>query len=136
MSHFTTLETQIVSAAHLAQALKAMGFPEVEVHDEPQTLFGVEGFARDLRAEIIVRRQHVGEASNDLGFQRLPDGRFRAIISDWDLRHYDARWLQTLTQRYAYYVAVDTLQEQGFAIASEEVEADRTVRLVARRMGG
>ena len=134
MSHYTTVDTQLVSAPHLVQALEAMGLDHVEVHDRPQPLYGVEGFVRDQRAEIIIRKEHVGAASNDLGFQRLPDGRFRAIISEWDRQRYDAQWLQTLTQRYAYYVARDALTAEQFDVVSEEMDESRTIRLVVRRM--
>jgi hypothetical protein len=134
MSHFTTLATQFVSAPHLVKALRAMGFPEVEVFRSPQPLIGVDGYVRPERAEIVVRRKHVGEASNDLGFCRQPDGRYLAVISDWDRQHYNEAWLQTLAQRYAYFVAKEAMAEQGFSVVSEEADPDRSMRLHLRRM--
>ncbi len=134
MSHYTKIQTEFASQKYLVKALKAMGFSRVEFHSSPQVLYGVEGFARDEKAEIIIRRKYVGEASNDLGFARGADGKFRAIISEWDQQHYDERWLGLLAQRYSYFVACDSLQEQKFDLVAEDMDQDNNIRLTLRRM--
>ena len=53
MSHYTVVDTQIVSAEHLAQALEDMGFDEVEVHEQPQPLRGWLGDTREQKANVI-----------------------------------------------------------------------------------
>jgi hypothetical protein len=104
MSHYTTLATEIVSAEHLAAALGDLGFDEVEVYDTPQPLVGWLGDSRDTEAEVIIRRRHVGLASNDIGFARNANGRFEALISDFDRHRFGPEWVSRLTQRYAYRV--------------------------------
>ena len=84
MSHYTTLETRLVSEKHLVLALKDMGFDEVEVHAEPQPLVGYQGDERAQRAHVIVRRRYLGRDSNDLGFFRNPAGCYELIVSEWD----------------------------------------------------
>jgi hypothetical protein len=133
MSHFTTLRTQITDAGCLKKALADLGFATVEVHATPQHLYGFQGDLRPDTAEVIIRRQHVGFASNDIGFKRRPDGAFDAIVSAYDRGGYSHAWLDRLSQRYAYHVAKQKLAEQGFALAQEETTTDGRVRLVLRR---
>jgi hypothetical protein len=137
MSHFTTLRTQITDVDCLKKALVDLGFPTVEVHATPQHLYGYQGDVRPDTAEVIVRRRHVGFASNDLGFKRRADGAFDAVVSAYDrsgVSGFSHAWLDRLSQRYAYHVALKKLAEQGFALAQEETSADGRVRLVLRRM--
>ena len=132
MSAYTTLETQLMSAHHIVAALDDLGF-RAELHQSPQPLVGFEGQLRAQRAEVIVRRESIGSLSNDLGFARNPDGTYTAIISDFDRARFDAAWLMKLTQRYAYHVAREQLEEKGFSLVEEQVDERDTVRLTLRR---
>ena len=135
MSAYTTFATRLVSAEHLAMALRDLGFAEVEVHRTPHTLVGWMGDARAQRAEVIVRREQIGEASNDLGFARGSDGTFVALISEYDRDHggFDGAWMDRLTQRYAYHVARERLEAQGFDLVEERVDEADSIRMVLRR---
>ena len=132
MSHFTTLQTQLADVKALHAALADLGFKEVEVYDKAQPLHGYRGDERAQTAEVIVRRQHVGPLSNDLGFKRNAGGTFDALISEYDRAKYSQEWLDRLTQRYAYHAARAKLEEQGFALVSEE-QKDGRIHLVLRR---
>lgn len=134
MSHFTTIATQIVSAKHLVQALNDLGFAEVEVHAQPQPLVGYQGDARVNKAHVIIRKKHIGLLSNDIGFAQNAKGTFDALISDFDRNDYDHKWLQKLTQRYAYHASRDLLSQQNFSLVEEKQEKDGTIRLTVRRM--
>jgi hypothetical protein len=133
MSHFTTMSTRLTDTDALRAALADVGYREVEVHDQPQPLFGYQGDQRADRANVIVRRQHVGSASNDIGFLRQDDRSYLAVISEFDRSKHDERWLGRLTARHAYHVAARTLSEQGFDLVDETAERDGTVRMVLRR---
>jgi hypothetical protein len=134
MSHFTTIRTQITDTDALIKALADVGFNEVEVHQTAQHLYGYQGDQRSQTAEVIIRRQHIGLASNDIGFKQQGDGTFEAIISEYDRKKYSQQWLERLTQRYAYHAAVAKLEEQGFTLNTEEVEEGGRIHLVLRRM--
>ena len=134
MSHFTTLQTQITSIDGLVKALEDMGFTEVEVHEVAQNLYGYRGDQRKQTAEVIIRRKHIGSASNDIGFKQREDGTFEAIISDYDRRKYSEKWLGELFQRYAYHVASAKLKQQGFELVQEEKDKEGRIHLVLRRM--
>ncbi len=68
----------------LLAALADLGYAEVE-EGEALPLFGYQGDHRPEMAELVVRRRHLGSASNDLGFARTPDG-FVPLISEYDQR--------------------------------------------------
>lgn len=68
----------------LLAALAELGYPEVEEGDA-LSLYGYQGDRRQETAAIVVRRRHLGSASNDLGFTRTPQG-FVPIISEYDQR--------------------------------------------------
>lgn len=134
MSHFTVLRTQLTDVESLVKALADLGFGQVEVHETGQHLYGFQGDRRPQTAEVIIRRQHIGPASNDLGFKRRADGVFDAIISDYDGRRFSAEWLGRLTQRAAYHTARSKLSGQGFALVEEETQQDGRIHLVLRRV--
>lgn len=68
----------------LLAALTEIGFPIVE-EGKDLPLYGYEGDRRTETADIVIRRRHVGRASNDIGFARTPDG-FVPIVSAFDQR--------------------------------------------------
>lgn len=133
MSHFTVLKTRIVDQEMLLKALADLGFTQVETHAEAQRLYGYQGDLRQEAAEVIIRREFIGKASNDIGFKRGPGGTFEAIISEYDRDQYSQDWLDSLTQRYAYHVARARLAEQGFNLVAEETQGDGQIHLVLRR---
>ena len=134
MSHFTVLNTQIIETDALVKALTEMNFKNVEVHETAQHLHGYQGDVRQQTAEVIIRRQYIGRASNDIGFKRNKNGAFNATISDYDRRKYSQQWLNRLTQRYAYHVIKAKTEEQGFTLLTEETQQDERIHLVLRRM--
>jgi hypothetical protein len=133
MSHFTCIKTQIKHQNALVQALVDVGFKEVELHETAQHLYGYQGDLRSQTAEVIIRRQYIGSASNDIGFKRQQDGQFEAIISEYDRHEYSQEWLNSLTQRYGYHMLMETAPEQGFTIEEEETLEDGTIRVVVAR---
>ena len=139
MSHYTKVKTKLCSKESLLKALKDMGFAEgqIRVHESAQQLEGYESRLRNETAEIIIPRQHVGGASNDIGFKLQEDGTYGAIISDYDrgngsssktgshssgIRGYGEAWLKKLNQRYSYQHVCDQLSEQGFFIEENREE--------------
>lgn len=135
MSHFTRLRTVFKDAHLLAQVLRESGFAEVEQHDEPRVLYGYRGDARPERAEVIVRRKHIGAASNDIGFARQQDGSFQAIVSAYDRRRYDDAWLRRLGQAYGHAAALQYAAAHGYQVDTDEVDRSGTRRLTLRRPG-
>lgn len=129
MSHFTRVQTQIADTDALVCALQDEGY-EVEVHEQGTTLRGFLGQSR--QGQVVVRREQLPVRYSDLGFERQPDGIYRAWI-DSDLAKHDPALLSRVTARSAYHATMSTLSSQGFALADEQRAEDGTVRLVLRR---
>lgn len=133
MSHFTRVRTKLRDPELLVKALTALGFTTVETHDSPQTLYGYQGDARPERAEVIIRRRHIGRLSNDIGFRRREDGGFEAIISEYDRSRYDQAWLTKVARAYGHAAALRYAEEHGYEVDSDVVEENGERRLVLRR---
>lgn len=70
----------------------------------------------------------------DIGFRKI--GETYQCVADWfGLREFDqTKFIEQLTQRYAYHAARAKLEAQGFTLASEEVHKDGRIHLVLRRV--
>lgn len=125
MSHFSTVKTAIKRKSALVKALRSVNNGKwkncVEVHEEAQNLYGYQNDMREQKAEIIIRRKHVGQSSNDIGFKQAADGTWQAIISDYDSSQYDGKWLEGLTQQYGKQTVIEVAEEQGFSWTEEVV---------------
>jgi hypothetical protein len=89
------------------------GLNTVEVHDTPQTLYDYCGHPRPQKAHIILRRQFVGGAANDIGFLKNTDGTYTAIISEYDSMRHNAAWITNLTKSYAKHALIKQGKRMG-----------------------
>ncbi len=101
MSAYITLLTPMTDQECLLAALQDTGFDatRVEVHATPVNLEGYWGDRRVQTANIVIRRQHVGAASNDVGFLASATG-YLAFVSDYDHPRFGTGWLSHLNSRY------------------------------------
>ena len=84
----------------LLAALADLGYTEVD-EGEALPLYGYQGNRRPETAELVVRRRHLGSASNDVGFARTPAG-YVAIVSEYDQRTlHGGRFLVELRTAYS-----------------------------------
>ena len=99
----------------LLAALRELGFAEVE-EGEALSLYGYQGDRRPETAELVVRRRHIGPASNDLGFTRTAGG-YTPLISEYDERTLlGGRFLASLRTAYSEQVVQEvTRRLQGTA---------------------
>jgi len=120
MSMYCNIKTQFKNRAALIAALMETGHwmaEQIEVHDEPQHLYGYQGDRREQTAHVIIRRQHVGHASNDIGFARQADATYAAVISEYDggrdTSKYGPRWQRALKESYGYHVIKAQQEKRG-----------------------
>ncbi len=101
MSAYIETHTPMIEKDLLIEALCKTGFQrqQIELHETAKNLIGYEGYGRTQSAEIIIRRQHVGTASNDIGFKMTPTG-YKMIISDYDQGRYSRNWQNQLFGHY------------------------------------
>lgn len=134
MSEYVECKTKFKDRKALLEALAAMGFVdgEVEVHDDPQHLYGYQGDKRPQKAHIIIRRKYVGGSSNDIGFVRGEDGSYEAVISEFDRgsggRHakefggYNDKFLGALTAHYNEKLYSRKAREKGVQVKKQVVK--------------
>jgi hypothetical protein len=142
MSHYTKVKTQIKSRACLVKALEDLGFEgKIEVHDIAKALVGYGGDTRQQKANVILRRNDVGGASNDIGFVLREDGTYEALISEYDtgnsasaknaltkkIRGYGKDWTNLLQQRYALHVVEETAHNENYYIQDTTTDVDGNI---------
>lgn len=127
MSHFTRIRTKFVLRDYLVTALEDLGY-EPEVGDVE--VRGWQG--KRSSAEVLLRVNKKGKY--DIGFRK--NGGTYECVADW----YGIRgikrgpFLEQLGQRYAYRVARDKLEAQGYTLENEETDDKGRLRLTLRRV--
>ena len=108
MSHYNDFETQITNKDALIRALcrcdtllgRNWVTTDIEVHDQAQHLYGYKGDVRPEVAHVIIRKGKIHVAANDIGFVKAENGKYRAIISEYDQKYHNPLWQSKL---YTYY---------------------------------
>jgi hypothetical protein len=126
MSHLTRIKTQMVEKEYVLKALQDLGY----AYEEGDVK--IRGFGgQRTRVEIRVATKSRGY---DIGFRK--SGASYEIVADWwGVRGIAKnRFVQQVTQRYAYQAARNRLEEQGFTVVDEEVGEKGQIHLVLRRV--
>lgn len=131
MSHYMKVSTKISRKSCLIKALQAMGFKEhqLEYSETPVKLKGYQGDIREQYANLRIKgsgwganNNHVGGASNDLGFEKMKDGTYAFHVSDYDSGKYNKNWQGRFLDEYARAVVHEVAGEQNFFIEDEHSE--------------
>ena len=132
MSAYMTLLTPMTDQQCLLAALADLGFDgaKVEVHATPVNLVGYAGDRRAQTANIVIRRQHVGAASNDVGFLASATG-YQAFVSGYDHPRFGTGWLTQLNSRYQSHWTAK--QERLAAEERRRLEEERQRVVEAQR---
>ena len=103
------------------EALKEMSY-EIEVHPEGAPLNSYYSEQDAKVANIIIRRQYLRGAYGDIGFTRLPDGRFAMVKDELDeYRGYGARWVGRVQQIYKEKQTLAVARSKGYTLKHREV---------------
>lgn len=134
MSAYITLMTPMTDEECLIAALTDLGFErgKLEVHQTPVHLAGYVGDRRVQTANVVIRRNYVGAASNDVGFLATPTG-YQAFVSGYDHPRFGANWLSKLNQ--CYEVHFKAKQERLVAEERRRLEEERQKLVEAQRQG-
>jgi hypothetical protein len=125
---YCSVKTQFKDPDALVRALMETGEwqgHQIEVHDEPQHLYGYHGDVREQVANIIVRRQYVQASANDIGFEKTVDGTYRSHISQFDSNKYNSTWMGRLRQSYAFHVLKRQQEARGRTVTREKLPDGR-----------
>lgn len=131
MSHFTEIKvnfSQKCQADLVAALEEQFGKGHVEVHDGNGS--ALHGYQGDNRANlspsnsnyappchIIIRKQYVGGAANDVGYRKNEDGTYTAYISDYDKRgNFNQEKQDKVAVKYTELVTERRLKQQGYTV--------------------
>ena len=121
MSAYGEFTTVMSEERYLVEGLRAMGY-RVEVHAEGAALVGYHGDERRETAHVIIRRAQLDSASNDIGFVRGKDGRYQAILSEYDWSiGYGNQWLGKVQQHYKESQTLAVAKSKGYIFRGKEV---------------
>lgn len=142
MSEYVICDSPMIkSLEHLKKALVDLGVKadHIEQHEFPVPLVGYQGDKREQKAHVVIRRSHVGTASNDIGFEILKDG-IRIIVSDYDKSHGLGKHVLPMSKggsgmlesAYAKSIVETQLISDGFSISTCEKKQEKIKIRLAR----
>ncbi len=109
MGRIRLVTTPMWSQDHVLLALGQIGFPDAEAHEVPVGLESWRGLDLGVQANVVIRRDRLGPASDDLGFVRNSQGTFDAVIPEIHFFRCDRRWLEDLARRHDELAVADGL---------------------------
>ena len=128
MSHFSQIKTQIRNLASLQAALTDLG---IDWKPGPVQVRGYRG--QTLNAEVAIEQDN----GYDIGFSW--NGNEYELVADlqyWQQAWSVDRFLQQVTQRYAFRTVLNETVKQGFHVAEQQNNEDGSIRLVVQRWRG
>ena len=128
MSHFSQIKTQIRNLPALESALTDLG---MDWKSGPRPVRGYQG--QTQTANVVIEQDNgydIGFSWNEKEYELVAD------IDFWQQAWSVDRFLQKVTQRYAYHTVVNTSADQGFQVSEQEQNADGSIRLVVQRWNG
>lgn len=116
----------------LLRALADCGYGDAAVEEgQSLPLYGYLGDRRDETAEIVIRRQHLGRSSNDVGFQLTPTG-YVPVVSEYDRSYlHGGKFLTKLRTAYGEHAA-QSLARRVHGAVTRKVEGTK-VKITIRR---
>lgn len=121
MSAYAEFETVMREERYLLECLKLLGF-EPENHKEAVALIDYCGHERPDKAHIVIPRKQLNQGSNDIGFVRGADGRYTAILSQYDRQiGFNEKWLGKISQKYKECQTMGIARQKGYLFQGKEI---------------
>lgn len=129
MSAYITLMTPMIDQECLVAAIVDQGYTatSIELSASPVQL---RGWQNGRQANIVLRKEHTGDAFNDIGFLHTPTG-YTAILSN-DYARFGPEWLSRVNARYQHHVTIK--HERLAAEERRRVEEERQRLVEAQRL--
>jgi hypothetical protein len=125
MSHFTKIKTKLSDRQTLEKSLSDLNI-EWEVNTSK-----VRGYNnQEHEAELVIRQSN----THDIGFAW--NGKEYEMVTDlmfWDQKCSVNKFLNQVSQRYAFNLITKVSQEQSFQYAGVENQEDGSIRLLLRK---
>jgi hypothetical protein len=128
MSHFSQIKTQIRNRPALESALSDL---DMAWKPGPQAVKGYQG--QTQTADVVI------EQNNGSGIGFRWNGTEYELVADlelWNQAWSVERFLDKVSQRYAYHAVIQSATAQGFQVTEEQQQQDGSLRLVVQRWQG
>lgn len=125
MSHFSQIKTQIRNLSSLQAALTDM---DIDWKSGSTEVRGYRGQTHE--AQVTIEQEN----GYDIGFSW--NGQEYELVADlqyWQQNWSVNRFINEVTQRYAYHTVMDETAKQGFQIAEQQKNEDGSIRVVLQR---
>lgn len=136
MSEYHECEVSMVDQEAIIEALKEMGY-QPKIYQNPVNLTGYMGDKRKQKAHIIIPRDQVYSASNDVGFEKQSNGKYKLHISQYDESIASAGkgfQLNKMKQLYAKHRLVNGIKKKAkYKFKSQKTEKDGTIKIQLMR---
>tara|TARA_B100000287_G_C20319087_1_gene657067 strand:+ start:333 stop:710 length:378 start_codon:yes stop_codon:yes gene_type:complete len=124
MSHFSTIKTKLKDKDVLIKALNTLNYAVQEnvLLENPS-----DHQHEQWQVEVAVTRY--------VGFRRAKDGTLHLVaeLDAWEEPFPIERFLQKVNQAYAREMVVETVQQKGYSVVSEQKSVDNTIELVVEK---
>ncbi len=128
MSHFSQIKTQICSLPALQSALSDLG---MAWKPGPLPIKGYQG--QTQTADVVIDQENgygIGFRWNGTEYELVAD------LELWNQAWSVERFLDKVSQRYAYHAVLQSALTQGFQVTEEQQQQDGSLRLVVQRWRG
>ncbi len=128
MSHFSHIKTQIRNLESLQTALTELG---IDWKPGPSEVRGYRGQVRT--AEVVIEQDN----GYDIGFCQNGDAyELVADLQFWQQNGSVDRFVNKVTQQYAYQTVMRETAKQGFQVAQQQKNEDGSIQLTLQRWSG
>jgi len=127
MSHFSHIKTKLRNLGTLQSALTTLG---IDWKAGPTDVRGYRG--QTHRADVVIEQDNgydIGFAWNGTAYELVADMQYWAQNGSVD------RFLNKITQQYAFSTVMQETEKQGFQVSEQDKNADGSIRLVLQRWG-
>ena len=124
MSHFKTLKTRLTDTNVLVKALNRLNYATEEnvLLENPS-----DHDHKQWQVEVGITRY--------VGFKMGVDGTLHLVaeLDAWKEPITVERFIEKVTQEYARETVLETVQEQGYTVVSEQKSVENTIEIVAEK---
>lgn len=125
MSHFTKIKTKLYNLETLKKSLSDLN---IDWTVQTNIIRGYQSSTHE--AELVIKQKN----KHDIGFKW--NGKEYELVTDlmfWSQETSLDKFLNRISQRYAYNSIIDVSEKEGFNFTQTETNEDGSIRLVLRR---
>jgi hypothetical protein len=113
MSKYKKFDWNCTNRASLLLAIQATNLPFEQAADNSISLYRYALRDQEQHASLVIRKENLASAYNDLGFALQPDGSYTAVVGDYGK---GAAVLNQIKQEYTLQEATRVARANGYTV--------------------